>query len=120
MSLIDRDHATVWHPYTQMKTQRPPLAIARGEGVYLYTEDGRRILDGSGGAAVSCLGHQHPRVVDAIARQAARLAYAHTGFFTSEPASAALIGLPSSSTSPLSGFARPESMFISEIGRAHV
>jgi len=49
-----------------------------------------RILDGSGGAAVSCLGHQHPRVIEAIARQASKLAYAHTGFFSSEPAEEAL------------------------------
>ena len=44
------------------------------------------MLDASGGAAVSCLGHQHPRVIAAMKRQADKLAYAHTGFFTSEPA----------------------------------
>jgi adenosylmethionine-8-amino-7-oxononanoate aminotransferase len=65
----------------------PPKAIG-GEGVWLVAEDGRRILDGSGGAAVSCLGHQHPRVLEAMAKQASRLAYAHTGFFSSEPAEA--------------------------------
>src|SRR4051794_37692159 len=63
----------------------PPKAVG-GDGVWLIAEDGRRILDGSGGAAVSCLGHQHPRVIEAIARQASKLAYAHTGFFSSEPA----------------------------------
>ncbi|MBR0795395.1 aspartate aminotransferase family protein [Bradyrhizobium jicamae] len=65
--------------------ETPPKAIG-GEGVWLIAEDGRRILDSSGGAAVSCLGHQHPRVLAAIARQASTLAYAHTGFFSSEPA----------------------------------
>jgi len=65
----------------------PPKAVG-GEGVWLIAEDGRRILDGSGGAAVSCLGHQHPRVIEAMSRQAAKLAYAHTGFFSSEPAEA--------------------------------
>ena len=64
-----------------------PIAIG-GEGVWLISEDGRRILDGSGGAAVSCLGHRHPRVVEAMARQASKLSYAHTGFFSSEPAEA--------------------------------
>src|SRR4051812_25469213 len=63
----------------------PPRAVG-GDGVWLIAEDGRRILDGSGGAAVSCLGHQHPRVIEAITRQAAKLAFAHTGFFSSEPA----------------------------------
>src|SRR5258708_16628476 len=67
--------------------ETPPKAVG-GDGVWLIAEDGRRILDGSGGAAVSCLGHQHPRVIEAISRQASKLAYAHTGFFSSEPAEA--------------------------------
>jgi adenosylmethionine-8-amino-7-oxononanoate aminotransferase len=67
--------------------ESPPRAIG-GEGVWLIGEDGRRILDASGGAAVSCLGHQHPRVLAAMARQASKLAYAHTSFFSSEPAEA--------------------------------
>jgi adenosylmethionine-8-amino-7-oxononanoate aminotransferase len=67
--------------------ETPPKAIG-GEGVWLIAEDGRRILDASGGAAVSCLGHQHPRVLEAMSRQMAKLAYAHTGFFSSEPAEA--------------------------------
>lgn len=67
--------------------ETPPRAVG-GDGVWLIAEDGRRILDASGGAAVSCLGHQHPRVIEAITRQASKLAYAHTGFFSSEPAEA--------------------------------
>jgi adenosylmethionine-8-amino-7-oxononanoate aminotransferase len=67
--------------------ETPPKAIG-GEGVYLFAEDGRRVIDASGGAAVSCLGHQHPRVIAAIAKQASTLTYAHTAFFTSEPAEA--------------------------------
>jgi adenosylmethionine-8-amino-7-oxononanoate aminotransferase len=67
--------------------ETPPKAVG-GEGVWLIAEDGRRVLDGSGGAAVSCLGHQHPRVLEAMSRQASKLAYAHTGFFSSEPAEA--------------------------------
>lgn len=74
--------------------ETPPRAIG-GEGVYLVAEGGRRVLDASGGAAVSCLGHQHPRVIAAMAKQASTLAYAHTAFFSSEPAEAlaeALVG----------------------------
>jgi len=67
--------------------ETPPLAVG-GEGVWLISQDGQRVLDASGGAAVSCLGHQHPRVLDAIARQASQLAFAHTAFFSSEPAEA--------------------------------
>ena len=65
----------------------PPIATG-GQGVWLRTADGGTVLDASGGAAVSCLGHGHLRVIEAIQRQAATLAYAHTGFFSSEPAEA--------------------------------
>jgi adenosylmethionine-8-amino-7-oxononanoate aminotransferase len=65
----------------------PPLAVT-GHGVWLVAEGGREILDASGGAAVSCLGHQHPRVIDALVRQASTLTYAHTSFFSSQPAEA--------------------------------
>ena len=61
-----------------------PVAV-RGEGVYIVDEAGRRYLDASGGAAVSCLGHSHGKVVEAIQRQAAALPFAHTGFFTNQP-----------------------------------
>jgi adenosylmethionine-8-amino-7-oxononanoate aminotransferase len=65
----------------------PPVAVG-GEGAYLFDAAGRRYLDGSGGAAVSCLGHGDPEVTAAIKAQLDRLAFAHTGFFTSEPAEA--------------------------------
>jgi adenosylmethionine-8-amino-7-oxononanoate aminotransferase len=61
-----------------------PVAV-RGEGAYLYDKDGKRYLDASGGAAVSCLGHSDAAVVKAIQEQLARLPFAHTSFFTNEP-----------------------------------
>jgi adenosylmethionine-8-amino-7-oxononanoate aminotransferase len=61
-----------------------PVAV-RGEGCYLYDRDGKRYLDASGGAAVSCLGHSDRAVVEAIQRQLGKLAFAHTSFFTNEP-----------------------------------
>ena len=64
-----------------------PVAIA-GDGCYIIDENGKSYLDGSGGAAVSCLGHSHPAVTAAIKAQLDQLAFAHTGFFTSEPAEA--------------------------------
>ncbi|WP_414897463.1 aspartate aminotransferase family protein [Rhodovulum sp. YEN HP10] len=60
--------------------------IDRGEGVYLFDTTGKRYLDASGGAAVSCLGHSDRAVTEAIKAQLDRVAFAHTGFFTSEPA----------------------------------
>jgi len=64
---------------------RLPTAV-RGEGCYIHDAEGRVYLDGSGGAAVSCLGHSDAGVREAIHAQLDRIAFAHTGFFTSEPA----------------------------------
>jgi adenosylmethionine-8-amino-7-oxononanoate aminotransferase len=65
----------------------PPAAVA-GEGAWLIDAQGQRYLDASGGAAVSCVGHGHPDVLAAMHAQIDALAYAHTGFFTSEVAEA--------------------------------
>lgn len=62
-----------------------PVAT-KGDGCYLIDADGRRYLDGSGGAAVSCLGHSNQAVRAALHAQMDQLAFAHTGFFTSDPA----------------------------------
>ena len=64
-----------------------PTAVA-GDGCYLIDSNGKRYFDGSGGAAVSCLGHSNTRVRDAIKEQVDKLAFAHTGFLTTEPAEA--------------------------------
>ena len=68
-TLIERDRAHLWHPYTQMKTAPDPLPIVRGQGVYLYTEDGRRILDGISSWWVNIHGHAHPRLNAALVEQ---------------------------------------------------
>jgi len=65
---------------------KPLPWVARGEGCYLYDADGKAYLDGSGGAAVSCLGHSDADVRAAIHAQLDEVAFAHTGFFTSGPA----------------------------------
>lgn len=66
--------------------QNPLPTAVGGEGVYLIDADGKRYIDASSGAAVSCLGHGHKAVIAAIQQQAEKLAFAHTSFFTSEPA----------------------------------
>lgn len=63
----------------------PPMAV-EGKGAYLIDAEGHRYLDASGGAAVSCLGHNDARVIAAIQQQVATLPFAHTSFFTNEPA----------------------------------
>ncbi|MGF1640202.1 MAG: aspartate aminotransferase family protein [Rhodospirillales bacterium] len=64
----------------------PLPTAAAGDGLYIVDADGRRYLDASGGAAVSALGHSDPDVRAAIVAQVQKLAFAHTAFFTSEPA----------------------------------
>ncbi len=72
------------HVFHRQPATTLPVAVA-GDGPYIIDREGKRYLDASGGAAVSCLGHGHPAVSRAIKDQIDRLAYAHTGFFTSEP-----------------------------------
>ena len=64
--------------------QEYPTAV-KGDGPYIVDREGRRYLDASGGAAVSCLGHSDEAVAQAIKDQVSQLAYAHTSFFTSDP-----------------------------------
>jgi adenosylmethionine-8-amino-7-oxononanoate aminotransferase len=60
--------------------------VERGDGIWLTTTDGRRILDAcSGGAMVACLGHGVPEIVEAAAEQADRISYFYNHHFTSEP-----------------------------------
>jgi adenosylmethionine-8-amino-7-oxononanoate aminotransferase len=66
-------------------TRSPPVATV-GQGSYLIDSSGRRYLDASGGAAVSSIGHGHPAVIAAVNKQIASLEFAHTSFFTNEPA----------------------------------
>lgn len=61
-----------------------PRAV-ESRGMYIYDETGKEYLDMSGGAAVSCLGHQHPIVVKALCDQIQTMSYAHTSFFSNDP-----------------------------------
>ncbi|HEY4025562.1 MAG TPA: aspartate aminotransferase family protein [Candidatus Dormibacteraeota bacterium] len=63
-----------------------PGTAVGGDGIHLFDRDGRRYIDACCGVVVSSLGHNHPRVVEAIKRQADQLAYVHAGAFTNGPA----------------------------------
>lgn len=63
-----------------------PPRIVGSKGAYLYTADGREILDATGGAAVVSIGHNHPRVKKAIMQQLDRVAYSWSPLFTTEAA----------------------------------
>jgi len=73
------------HVFHRSLAGKLPLAV-KGDGPYIIDAKGDRYIDASGGAAVSCLGHSNENVRQAIHEQVDKLAYAHTGFFSSEPA----------------------------------
>ncbi|KIL69369.1 hypothetical protein M378DRAFT_184532 [Amanita muscaria Koide BX008] len=64
---------------------RPPVAVS-GEGIYLELEDGRKVIDAVGGAAVSCIGNGHPKVVQAMKDQIDKLSYVYNVQLSNEPA----------------------------------
>lgn len=72
------------HVFPRHTKANLPVATT-GEGAYLIDADGKRYLD-CGDAAVSCLGHSNPAVIKAVQDQVAQIAFAHSGFMTSEPA----------------------------------
>ena len=74
---------TTSHVFHRRPKASLPVAH-HGEGVFIVDSEGKRYLDASGGAAVSCLGHSHPAVIEAIKTQVERIAFAHTAFFTTE------------------------------------
>lgn len=73
------------HVFPRHTKAQLPTAVA-GDGCYLIDADGKQYFDGSGGAAVSCLGHSDADVIRAVQDQVGKLAFAHTSFLTSDPA----------------------------------
>ena len=123
MTLVDRDRAHLWHPYTQMKTALPPLPIVSASGVYLHTEDGRRILDGISSWWVNIHGHSHPKLNAALAAQAARLEHVMFAGCTHPPAvdlADRLISLLPSPSASLGARGRLTRVFYSDNGSTAV
>jgi adenosylmethionine-8-amino-7-oxononanoate aminotransferase len=87
MDLAARDLAVLWHPCTQMHDHAsfPPIAIRRGDGVWLEDCDGKRYLDAISSWWVNLFGHAQPRIGAAIAAQAATLEHVLLAGFTHEP-----------------------------------
>lgn len=69
--------------YRDLKCNYP--LIIRGDGIYIYDDEGREIIDGVSGAAVVCLGHKNERVIEAWKSQAEKIAYVHMSAFSNEP-----------------------------------
>lgn len=85
-SLIAIDQASIWHPFTSLSASEELPLIVRGEGVYLITSDGRRIIDGVSSWWVNLHGHSNPTIAKAIAEQATKLEHVIFAGFTHEPA----------------------------------
>ena len=76
----------IWHPFTQEALDPPSLHVKRAEGVYLYTTDGRRLIDGISSWWVNLHGHCHPTIMAAIAEQTAKLDHVLLAGFTHDAA----------------------------------
>ena len=100
--LVARDARVLWHPFTQARTAPPPLEVASARGAWLTLHDGQRVLDGISSWWTCTLGHGHPAIVQAIARQAELLDHVLLAGATHEPAVAVAERL------------------VAQIGRAHV
>ncbi len=77
--LADLDRRLLWHPYTQMKDfeERDPLIIAKGEGPYLFDQEGKRYYDTISSWWCNLHGHSHPYINEAITKQLSRLEHVH-------------------------------------------
>lgn len=86
LNLTDRDKKVIWHPYTQMKNALPHIPIVRGEGVYVFDENGKRYIDAVSSWWVNIHGHAHPYIAQKVAEQLNVLEHVIFAGFTHEPA----------------------------------
>jgi adenosylmethionine---8-amino-7-oxononanoate aminotransferase len=84
--LVRHDKQNIWHPFTSLGSESVPVHIIKGEGVYLHTSDGRRIIDAISSWWVNLHGHSNPEIAKAIAQQATNLEHVIFAGFTHEPA----------------------------------
>ncbi|MBP6759283.1 MAG: adenosylmethionine--8-amino-7-oxononanoate transaminase [Flavobacterium sp.] len=86
MTLSEKDQIHIWHPYTQHKTSKPPIAIVRGEGALLWDENNKGYIDAIASWWVNPYGHSNKYIADAIYKQLTTLEHVLFGGFTHEPA----------------------------------
>lgn len=86
MNWIDKDREFIWHPFTPLQGVADPLCIVSASGVYLHTEDGRKIIDANSSWWVNLHGHAHPRIAEKVAEQASTLEHVIFAGFTHKPA----------------------------------
>jgi len=86
MTLTERDHQHIWHPYTQQHGAKPPVPIISAKGSYLYDEQDRRYIDAVSSWWVIIHGHSHPYIVEKVTAQLRKLDQVIFAGFTHEPA----------------------------------
>jgi adenosylmethionine---8-amino-7-oxononanoate aminotransferase len=86
VNLSDLDTRNIWHPFTSLANTDPLPVITSGQGVYLNTEDGRKIIDAISSWWVNLHGHGNESIAQAIATQAAKLEHVIFAGFTHKPA----------------------------------
>ena len=111
---MSRKPLSIWHPFTQDALEPAPIFIERAQGAYLYTPDGRRILDAISSWWVNLHGHAHPLIAEAIAEQARKLEQVIFAGFTHGPAEELTAGLRKVLPAPL------EHIFFSDDGSTAV
>lgn len=87
--IVSADKRRVWHPYTPMQDyleRTEPLCIVQARGSRLYDADGRSYLDGNSSWWTAALGHGHPRLVQALGRQAQTMSHVPLAGIAHEPA----------------------------------
>ena len=82
MNLTDRDLKVIWHPYTQMQTALPPIPIVRGEGAWLFDENGKKYIDAISSWWVNIHGHSHPYIAKKVSEQLNQLEHVIFAGFT--------------------------------------
>ena len=86
--IVALDKKLIWHPYTPMKKyieEIDPVVVERAEGIYLYDMDGTRYVDGNASWWVNVLGHNHPRLMNALRAQTETLAHCSMAGMTHSP-----------------------------------
>ncbi|MGD1841804.1 MAG: adenosylmethionine--8-amino-7-oxononanoate transaminase [Thermonemataceae bacterium] len=86
MNCLERDKKAIWHPFTPLVEGHEEHFVTRAKGVYLYTSDGREIIDAISSWWVNLHGHAHPDIAEAIAQQAQQLEHVIFAGFTHQPA----------------------------------
>jgi adenosylmethionine-8-amino-7-oxononanoate aminotransferase len=84
--ILKNDASFIWHPLTQHKTAKQPLAISHAKGNYLYDFDGKKYFDGISSWYTCSYGHAHPALTNAIKNQVDQLHHVVFAGMTHEPA----------------------------------